>query len=149
MLVCSVSLRPPRTAIAADVVEVATAADEAANGQVVFATLVDDPASVLDRVDAYLGQIMAEAANAAATVNAGLTYVAGIVEAGNATSVQGAAVPTIHTVAVVEAATATTTQDAAIAAATARFEGAVATGPLLSAKALPPIVIYLDEMDPR
>ena len=48
MLVCNVSLRPPRTAIAASVAEVATALDDlgSGSGQVVFATLVDDPASV-------------------------------------------------------------------------------------------------------
>ena len=76
MLVCNVSLRPPRAAIAADVAEAATAADATATGNVVFATLVDDPASVGDIVDAYLGEIMLEAASADAAADAGLVYVA-------------------------------------------------------------------------
>ena len=44
MLVCNVSLRPPRSAIVAAIEEAVTAADATASGNVVFATLVDDPA---------------------------------------------------------------------------------------------------------
>jgi len=64
MLVCSVSLRPPRRAIAADLLEAGGAEDDFGSGQVVFATLVDDPASVGEIVDAYLGSVIAEAASA-------------------------------------------------------------------------------------
>ena len=39
------------------------------SGQVVFATLVDDPASVAELVDAYVGLIMLEAASAADVVD--------------------------------------------------------------------------------
>jgi hypothetical protein len=80
MLVCNISLRPPRRAIAAELAEATIAADATATGNVVFATLVDDPASVRDNVDAYLGEIMLEAASAADTFNAGLEFATAIVE---------------------------------------------------------------------
>jgi hypothetical protein len=67
MLICNVSLRPPRAGIMADIAEAIDATDATAIGQIVFATLVDDPASVGDTVDAYLGEIMVEAASAADT----------------------------------------------------------------------------------
>src|SRR5262245_58714994 len=67
MLVCNVSVRPLRRAIAADLAEATAAADSPGTGNVVFATLVDDPANVQDVVDAYLGQIMLEAASAASS----------------------------------------------------------------------------------
>jgi SPRY domain len=84
MLVCSVSLSRRRAAIAAGVVEAAAALDAPGTGNVVFATLVDDPASVGDHVDAFLGQIMLEAANATATVSAGSAYAAAVAEAASA-----------------------------------------------------------------
>jgi len=71
MLVCSVSLARRQRAIAADIAEAALAADSPGTGNIVFATLVDDPASVGEMVDAYLGEIMVEAASAADTVDAG------------------------------------------------------------------------------
>lgn len=74
MLVCNVSLRPRRSAIAADVAEITAAVDALATGNVVFATLVDDPASVAELVDAYLGEIMLEAANAVDTVSLASIY---------------------------------------------------------------------------
>lgn len=82
MLVCNVSLRPPRTGIVADIAEAAEAVDATATGQVVFATLVDDPASVGDMVDAYLGEIMVEAASADDIVDGSIpaTYAADITE---------------------------------------------------------------------
>jgi len=69
MLVCSVSQRARRRAIAADLAETAAALDASTTGTVVFATLVDDPANVLDAIDAYLGEIMLEAATAADTAD--------------------------------------------------------------------------------
>jgi hypothetical protein len=72
MLVCSVSQLQRRTAVVADVAEAAAALDAPGTGNVVFATLVDDPASVGELVDAYLGVIMAEAASAGEAVDAGL-----------------------------------------------------------------------------
>ena len=74
MLVCNVSLRPPRAGIAADILEAIEATDATATGQLVLATLVDDPANVGDITDAYLGEIMVEAANAAATLTAGSVF---------------------------------------------------------------------------
>jgi len=88
MLVCSVSLRPPRRAIAATIAEAATALDGATTGQVIFATLVDDPASVGDAVDAYLGEIMLEVASASDSVTAGSNYAAAVDEAVTAIDVQ-------------------------------------------------------------
>lgn len=95
MLVCSVSLRPPRRAIAANVTEAITAADATATGNIVFATLVDAPASVSETLDAYLGEIMVEAASAAASVDAGLDYSAAIDEATTASDTQSGAVPVV------------------------------------------------------
>ena len=88
MLVCNVSLRPPRSAIMANIAEVATAVDSSTTGFVVFATLVDDPASVSETVDAYLGEIMLKTATASSTVDAGLLYAVAIVEEGAAIDTQ-------------------------------------------------------------
>jgi hypothetical protein len=92
MLVCNVSLRPRRTAIAAGIAEAAAALDNlgSGSGQVVFATLVDDPASVGETVDAYLGEIMLEAASAADSLDAGRIYAAAIDEAVTADTAQDA-----------------------------------------------------------
>lgn len=114
MLVCSVSLRAPRPAIAADVVEAALAADGATTGNIVFATLVDAPASVGDHVDAYLGEIMVEAASAADTVAAGSVYTAAILEEATATATVRELIPV--TGSIVETATATDTTSGTVAA---------------------------------
>jgi hypothetical protein len=106
MLVCNVSQLRRRAAIAADVAETTTALDAPGTGNVVFATLVDDPASVREQVDAYLGQIMREAANAVASVSAGLAYSTRVDEAGFAAELVTGAVATPLTAAVVEAASA-------------------------------------------
>jgi Concanavalin A-like lectin/glucanases superfamily len=92
MLVCSVSQRPRGRVVAADLAEAAAALDASTTGTVVFATLVDDPASVGDSVDAYLGEIMVEAANASASVDGIVpsTYSADVAEAGIAASTQDA-----------------------------------------------------------
>lgn len=95
MLVCNVSLRPARSAIAASVSEAAVAIDASTLGQVVFATLVDDPASVRETVNAYLGEIMVEAAAAAAVVNASMSTVLSATLAEMASAVDQAAVPAI------------------------------------------------------
>jgi hypothetical protein len=88
MIVCNVSLRPPRRAIAADLAEAAGALDALGTGNVVFATLVDDPASVLETVDAYLGEIMLEAASAADAVSLVSVYDVAVVEAATAADTQ-------------------------------------------------------------
>jgi len=102
MLVTNVSLRPPRHAIAADIAEAITATDATATGQVVFATLVDDPASVGDAVDAYLGEIMLEAATAA--------------------DAQDGTVAVIYSGTIAETATAQDTPDASIPPATTTWD---------------------------
>ena len=130
MLVCSVSLRAPRPAIAADVAETATAADATATGNVVFATLVDDPASVGAVVDAFLGQIMLEAASAAATVNAGFIATRLITEAATAADVLSAFMPTAA--AVTEAATAIDVPDAGVTSAPVTWDAATVTAVTLS-----------------
>src|SRR5580765_2148601 len=114
MLVCNVSLLRRRAAIAVDVAEAAAALDAPGTGNVVFATLVDDPASVGDHVDAFLGQIMLEAASAASTVNAGLAYAATIVEAASATDLATAGRQTSATLA--ETVAAGSAQDATLTA---------------------------------
>jgi hypothetical protein len=119
MLVCSVSLRPRHAGaagIAASVVEAASAVDATATGNVVFATLVDDPANVIDRVDAYLGEIMLEAASVSDTFDAGLNYSAAIDEATIAADLSDASVSAVLSATVSEAATATEVQDATITA---------------------------------
>src|SRR5262249_26062695 len=70
MLICNTSWRPPRTAILADLAETATASDDLTSGNIVFATIVDDPASVNDSIDAFLGTIINEPAGAGDTVDA-------------------------------------------------------------------------------
>jgi hypothetical protein len=72
MLVCSVSQLARRAAIVADIAEAASAEDGSTTGNIVFAALVDDPASVGEIVDAYLGEIMLEAASADAAVDASI-----------------------------------------------------------------------------
>lgn len=92
MLVCIVAVRPSARAIAADVIEEIAATDNPGTGNVVFATLVDDPAAVGDLVDAYLGEIMAEAASAVEAVSAGAAFTDAIVETVTAADTQGATV---------------------------------------------------------
>jgi hypothetical protein len=115
MLVCNVSQLRRRAAIAAGLVEAAAALDNPGTGNVVFATLVDDPASVDDRVDAYLGEIMLEAASADAAADAGLVYTAAMDEVATAIELLSGSVPTIWSAAVIEAAAASSIQDAALA----------------------------------
>lgn len=116
MLVCSISQRPRRTAIAADVVEIIIATDATATGNIVFATLVDDPANVRDVVDAYSGEIMREVATATATVNAGLAYATAMVEAASAAELYLASMPGVFSAVITESGTANSVQDATIAA---------------------------------
>lgn len=97
MLVCNVSLRPPRRAISSEIAEAATAVDALGTGNIVFATLVDDPASVRETVDAYLGEIMIEAASADAVADAGFFYGATINEAATAADTQSAIIPPAFT----------------------------------------------------
>ena len=92
MLVCSVSARPRGIEVTVDIAEAAEAIDGSTSGFVVFSTLVDDPASVADRVDAFLGDIMVEAASASDAFVAGFRSVASIAEATTASSAEGATI---------------------------------------------------------
>jgi hypothetical protein len=161
MLVCSVSQLRRRAAIAAGLTEAAAALDNPGTGNVVFATLVDDPASVGDHIDAFLGQIMVEAASAAATVNGGLAYAAAVVEVVSAAATVNASVsyavaiveaataadaplgsvvaPSIYTVAVVEAVTAADAPDATLASAVMRNAAIAGLSPLQVNSGVPPI----------
>lgn len=90
MLFCSVSLRPQRHTIAAEVIEAAAALDVPELG-VFFVTLVDAPGDARDIVNAYVGQIIVEPASATATVDAESVHPAALLEeTGAAGSVQDA-----------------------------------------------------------
>jgi hypothetical protein len=110
MLVCSVSLKARRAVITAGIAEATTATDASATGQLVLATLVDDPASASERLDAFLGPIMREAASATATVNAGLVFTTRVDEAALAATLLSASMPL--TASVAEAANASEAEDA-------------------------------------
>lgn len=111
MLVCHVSQVRRRAAISADLAEVAAALDDAGTGNVVFATLVDDPASVLDIVDAYIGEIMLEPANATDSFDAGSSYTVMVDETGFAIATDLTSFPAAYSADVAEAASATALQD--------------------------------------
>ena len=98
MLVCSVSQRPRHRAVAAELLAAATADDASTTGLTVFATLVDDPAAVGDIIDAYLGEMMLEAASAADAPDAYLpaTYTADITETVTASESQSAALAVLY-----------------------------------------------------
>jgi SPRY domain len=109
MLVCNVSQRARRAAIAAGIVETALAADSPGTGNIVFAALVDDPASVGEIVDAYLGQVMVEMASADAAVDASLpsTSTVDVIEAATAAETANGTVVPAFTAATWDPATAT------------------------------------------
>ena len=126
------------------IAETTAAVDALATGNVVFATLVDDPASVGDLVDAYLGEIMLEVATASESADAGLVYAAAIDEAAIAISAEDGAVPSIYTDSVVEAASAVDAPNASTAAGTAVTTTSVG-GPLFMFEHdIPEHVAYCD-----
>jgi hypothetical protein len=95
MLVCNVSLRPPRLAIAATIAEIATAADATTVGAV-FEALVDDPASATDSLAEYLGEFLSEAASAADSFSTVGTFDAEVIEAAAAVSAQDGVLPVAY-----------------------------------------------------
>jgi len=95
MLVCNVSLRPPRMAIAATVAETVTAADAIAVGAV-FDALVDDPASAIDTIAEYLGEFLSEAASAADSYSTVGMFDAEVIEATVADSAQDGVLPVAY-----------------------------------------------------
>jgi hypothetical protein len=93
MLVCSVSVSARRT-VATDIVEVAAASDTTKPEGGVFVALVDEPISAIDSANAYLGEIMEEAANAVDSVEAlGSVYDIAVDETAIAVDAPDAAVP--------------------------------------------------------
>jgi hypothetical protein len=112
MLACNVSLLRRRAAIAAELAEAAAAVDTLGTGNVVFATLVDDPASVNETVDAFLGEIMLEAATAIDTLSA--------------------TIPAVLAADVAEAATAADAQDGTIGVLAITFDSATTVNTMLS-----------------
>jgi hypothetical protein len=108
----------PSAVVNSSIVREAAAAADVANAGFVFPTLlVDDPAAVHDTVNAFLGQIIVEAASAAATVNVGLTYAAVIAESTTSSDTANAAVPTVYVMTVAETASADAVADATVAMA--------------------------------
>ena len=101
MLVCNVSLRPKGHIVAADLAETAAAADLPGTGNIVFATLIDDPASATETVNAFVGVIMEELANGDDVLDA-----------------------IVSNIAIAESATASDTQDATVVAAPATWNPA-------------------------
>ena len=95
--------------IAADIAEAALAGDGTTTGNVVFATLLDDPASVRDSVDAFLGSIMKEAALAADAISIGLIYAAATAEAATAQDSPSATIISGVTLATFDGAATVTT----------------------------------------
>lgn len=91
MLICSVSLHPPRV-IANAVAEIAHAVDTVGTENVVLTALVDDPASADDIFVVTIGDVIEEAASAADDVR----------------------VPSIYDVATTESATASSAEDATV-----------------------------------
>src|SRR5262245_26438692 len=79
MLICNTSWHPQRAAILADIAEGAFAADVPTSGTALDG-FIDDPASIIDSVDAFIGEIMSEGANADDIISIGAIYNADILE---------------------------------------------------------------------
>jgi hypothetical protein len=90
MLVCHVALRPKGRVLSVIVTEATTATDSTAQGQIIFATIVDAPANALDVADAYLGEIMLETAAASDIVVGGLNLSVSVSEPTTATDTPNA-----------------------------------------------------------
>jgi hypothetical protein len=123
MLVCNVSQVSRRAQIAAGIAEAAAALDALSTG-IVLAALVDDPAAVVDHVDAYSGEIMIETAAAADFVTAPSTYAVAVAEVASAADTIAAG--SSYTVAIVEAASAIDTITCGVGYAAAITEAGTA-----------------------
>lgn len=120
MLVCNIVSRPRRGAIAVDLIETAVASDANTIGNIVVAALVDAPASVTDRVDAYLGQLMAEIATATDNYSVGLLHAVSIDEPAAARDALAPRGPGVVIAGMVEAVTAIDTPNADVPVLTAQ-----------------------------
>lgn len=118
MLVCHIGLRGTRRTITSDIAESGHALDALTTSNIVFATIVDDPANVNAICDAYYGTPIIETASASATFTAGLAYAVAIVEAAHAAETVNAT--RAFAAAITEAASAAVTLDGILAAASSR-----------------------------
>jgi SPRY domain len=101
----------PSALVGSSIVREAANAADIANAGFVFPLLVDDPASAIDIIDAYLGESMFETASAADIVQAGGSdYTAAIDEA--ATTIDSPDTLTDYIAAIGEAATTVDSPDA-------------------------------------
>ena len=126
MLVCNVSLRSQRKAIAAEIVEIGAAAEDLLS-DAGFGLLIDAPALASEVVDAFMGEIMLEVASANSVVTVVSVYTVASDEGASANDIITVTIP--YTVLLNESATADDLPDASIApAVTARH--AMVAGPL-------------------
>jgi len=130
MLVCHVSQRPAQRRISADLAEAAVALDGLTVGNLVLATLVDDPAATRESVDAFLGQIIREAASANDICSIASIYSVLVNEAASANDI--CSVASIYNISLNEATNAATVQDATVPIAHITWDPATITSVTLS-----------------
>jgi hypothetical protein len=94
------------------VAEVIVAMDTTDIGNIIFATLIDDPASINDTSDAFIGEIMIEAASADTILTVGIDYVAAIDDSTSVADVFNSS-PIGYLATIDEIATANDSSDAA------------------------------------
>lgn len=115
MLICNISARARQT-LATEIAEIATAHDALATVTNVLKVLLDDPTAASDAVDAFLGEIIVEAASASDAFSAAQGLHVLFDAPAHAADSVDALFATV--VSIAEAATASTTQDATITPAT-------------------------------
>lgn len=91
MLICSVSLHPPRV-IASAVAEIAHAVETVGTESAVLTALVDDPASADDIFVVTIGDVIEEAASASEAADAGLVFAVAVDETVTAADTQAGAI---------------------------------------------------------
>jgi hypothetical protein len=113
MLVCNISQSPPRRLVSAELAEINIAIDET-DSQTLFATIIDEPASADEIIDAFVGVIILEETSASDDIDAIVSNIQ-IAESATANDTQDSTVVPPATIA--ESATASDTQDASVVAA--------------------------------
>lgn len=119
MLACFVCVLPQRAALAVTIDEVTVATDEILAGNALN-NLADEPAAANAVADAFLGELMVEAATATATADAGLFYAVLLDEPAHALDAWAGIYADGIDVDVTEAAAAAEAVDAAVPGAAAR-----------------------------
>lgn len=130
MLICNVSLRPPARVLAVTLAEAAAAADTASMLVGLLAP-IDEPVTALETLDAFVGQIMLEAASASDSVQSGLIYAVLLDEPASAADAAGVLTAGGISAEVAEAATADVVVDGAVQVTPASYDG-LATNVALS-----------------